>query len=45
LDLTQEQAAEVLQTLWGIVEAFVDEALGMDPFSLARPKAASVPPK
>lgn len=43
LDLTGEQAAEVLQTLWGIVQAFVDEAFGMDSFSLARPKAASVP--
>ena len=44
LDLTEEQAAEVLQTLWGIVEAFVDEAFGVDSFSLARPQAGSVRP-
>ena len=43
LDLTEEQAAEVLQTLWGIAEAFVDEAFGVDSFSLARPQAGSVP--
>jgi len=43
LDLTEEQAAEVLQTLWGIAEAFVDEAFGVDSFCLARPKAASAP--
>ena len=41
LDLTEEQAAEVLQTLWAIVEAFVDEAFGVDSFSLARPQAGS----
>lgn len=46
LDLTEEQAAEVLRTLWGIVEAFVDEAFGVDSVSLARPQAGSVrPPK
>ena len=42
LDLTDEQAAEVLQTLWGIAEAFVDEAFGVDSFSLARSQAGSV---
>jgi hypothetical protein len=44
LDLTEEQAAEVLKTLWTIVEAFVDEAFGVDSFSLARPQAGSVRP-
>jgi hypothetical protein len=39
LDLTEEQAAEVIKTLWTIVEAFVDEAFGVDSFSLARPQA------
>ena len=42
LDLTEEQAAEVLQTLWGIAEAFVDEVFGVDSFSLARPQGGSV---
>ena len=41
--MTEEQAAEVLQTLWGIVQVFVDEALGVDSFSLARPKDTSAP--
>jgi hypothetical protein len=41
LDLTEKQAAEVLQTLWAIAEAFVDEAFGVDSFSLARPQAGS----
>ena len=38
LDLTEEQATEVLQTLWGILETFVDEAFGVDSFTLARPQ-------
>ena len=42
LDLTEEQAAEVLKTLWTIVEAFVDEAFGVDSFSLARPQAEAL---
>jgi hypothetical protein len=38
LDLTEEQATEVLQTLWSILETFVDEAFGVDSFTLARPQ-------
>lgn len=45
LDLTEKQATEVLQTLWGIVETFVDEAFGVDSFHLARPQPeVSTPP-
>ena len=45
LDLTEEQATEVLETLWGIAETFVDEAFGVDSFTLARsqPEAATSP--
>ena len=38
LHLTEEQATEVLQTVWSILEAFVDEAFGVDSFTLARPQ-------
>lgn len=45
LDLTEQQATEVLETLWGIAETFVDEAFGVDSFTLARsqPEAATSP--
>jgi hypothetical protein len=38
LDLSEAQAAELLQTLGSILSAFVDQAFGVDSVLLARPQ-------
>jgi len=38
LDLSDDQAAELLETLWSILSAFVDQAFGVDSVLLARPQ-------
>jgi hypothetical protein len=38
LDLSETQAAELLETLWSILSAFVDQAFGVDSVLLARPQ-------
>lgn len=38
LDLSEAQAAELLETLWSILSAFVDQAFGVDSVLLARPQ-------
>ena len=38
LDLSDAQATELLETLWSILSAFVDQAFGIDSVLLARPQ-------
>jgi hypothetical protein len=38
LDLSEAQATELLETLWSILSAFVDQAFGVDSVLLARPQ-------
>ncbi len=38
LDLSETQATELLETLWSILSAFVDQGFGVDSVLLARPQ-------
>ena len=43
LDLTEEQAAEYLRTIWEIMKAFVDLGFGVDSIHHVLPELAAIP--
>ena len=41
-DLTEEQKAELIHTVWSIMESFVDRAFGLHPVQQCRAAASGV---